>query len=450
MGHSTHGKQLSVAFVSLGCAKNLVDSERMLAAIGQAGHIVATPQERAQVIVVNTCGFIAEACQESYEVIRQALAQKQTGPCRRVVVAGCLPQRYGRRLLNDLPGIDALVGPNSSRADLLWAVVGDSQTAAKISLARRITRLPKDTPRVRITPASYTYLRISEGCSQHCSFCTIPAIRGPYRSKSARTIISEAKELLADGVVELNIIGQDTSSYGCDLPGTGGLGDLLRRLDKLPGLGWLRVLYAYPSSFSDDIIKAMTEANHVVHYLDLPLQHINDRILQRMGRRFSRARTERLIERLFKAMPDLALRTTMIVGFPGETDSEFTELLDFARQVRFHALGAFVFSPEPGTAAAAFSKQVPENLKRQRLEALMQLQQQIVAERNSSLIGKQINVLIERSVSHGRTVGRYYAQAPEVDGLCRIRSRQPITEGRIIPAVVSGYDGYDLLVKPAD
>ena len=361
MGRKTHGKQLSVAFVSLGCAKNLVDSERMLAAIGQAGHIVAAPQERAQVIVVNTCGFIAEACQESYEVIRQVLAQKQTGPCRRVVVAGCLPQRYGRRLLEDLPGIDALLGPNSSRADLLRAIVGDSRTAPKVSLARRIIRLPKDTPRVRLTPAAYAYLRISEGCSQHCSFCTIPAIRGPYRSKSVRTILSEAKELLADGVIELNIIGQDTSSYGHDLPGTGGLADLLRKLDKLPGLSWLRVLYAYPSSFNNDIIEAMAEADHIVHYLDLPLQHINDRILRRMGRRFSRARTERLLEQLFKSMPDLALRTTMIVGFPGETDSEFTELLDFVSQVRFQALGAFVFSPEPGTTATAFPKQIPEN-----------------------------------------------------------------------------------------
>jgi len=450
MGHGTHGKRLSVAFVSLGCAKNLVDSERMLAAIGQAGHIVAAPQERAQVIVVNTCGFISEACQESYEVIRQALAQKQTGPCRRVVVAGCLPQRYGRKLLEDLPGIDALIGPNSSRADLLRAIVGASQTAPKISLARRITRLPKDTPRVRITPASYAYLRISEGCSQHCSFCTIPAIRGPYRSKSVRTILSEAKELLADGVIELNIIGQDTSSYGYDLPGTGRLADLLRRLDKLPGLSWLRVLYAYPSSFNNDIIKAMAQADHIVHYLDLPLQHINDRILRRMGRRFSRARTERLIEQLFKSMPDLALRTTMIVGFPGETDSEFTELLDFVRQVRFQALGTFVFSAEPGTAAAAFPKQVPENLKRQRLEALMQIQQQIVVERNRSLIGKQFDVLIERSAGLGQVSGRYYAQAPEVDGLCRIRSRQQIAAGQIIPAVVSGYDGYDLLVKPAN
>jgi len=366
------------------------------------------------------------------------------------VVAGCLPQRHGRKLLEDLPGIDALLGPNSSRADLLRAIVGDSQTAPKVSLARRITRPPKDTPRVRITPAPYAYLRISEGCSQHCSFCTIPAIRGPYRSKSARTILSEAKELLADGVVELNIIGQDTSSYGCDLPGTGGLADLLRRLDKVPGLKWLRILYGYPSSLDNDTIKAIAESAHVVHYLDLPLQHINDRILRRMGRRFSRARTERLIERLFKAMPDLALRTTMIVGFPGETDSEFNELLDFARQVRFHALGAFVFSPEAGTAAAAFPKQVPENLKRRRLEALMQIQQHIVVERNRSLIGKQFDVLIERSAGFGQALGRYYAQAPEVDGLCRIRSRRPITAGQIIPAVVTSYDGYDLLVKPVD
>ena len=450
MGRKTAAKRLSVAFVSLGCAKNLVDSERMLAAIGQAGHAIAAPPDQADVIVVNTCGFIADACQESYEAIGQALAQKQAGPCRRVVVVGCLPQRYGRELLADLPDIDALVGPNASRADLLRAIAGDDQSAPQVLLARRTTQPRRDTPRVRITPTPYAYLRISEGCSQHCSFCTIPAIRGPYRSKSGRTIVSEAKELLADGAVELNIIGQDTSSYGSDLADRSRLADLIRRLDKLPDLRWLRLLYAYPSSLNNDTIKAISHSAHVVQYLDLPLQHINDRILRRMGRRFSRARTERLIERLFKAMPDLALRTTMIVGFPGETDSQFKELLDFVRRVRFHALGAFVFSPERGTPAADFPDQIPEALKRQRLQALMQLQQQIVAECNRSLIGGQIDVLIERSAAPGHAEGRYYAQAPEVDGICQIRSHRSITPGQIIAAVVTACDGYDLQVKPAD
>ena len=284
----------------------------------------------------------------------------------------------------------------------------------------------------------------------HLFFCTIPAIRGPYRSKSPRTIISEAKELLADGAVELNIIGQDTTSYSRDLPAVGGLADLLRKLDKLSHLSWLRVLYAHPSSLNNDMIKAISDSAHVVHYLDLPLQHINDRILRQMARPFSRARTELLIERLFKAMPDLALRTTMIVGFPGETDSQFQELLDFIRQVRFYALGAFVFSPEPGTPAADFPRQIPENLKRQRLEVLMQLQQQIVAERNNSLIGKRIDVLLERRPTRGRAQGRYYAQAPEVDSVCHIHNHRSFTPGQIIATIVTGYDGYDLQVKPAD
>ena len=225
---------------------------------------------------------------------------------------------------------------------------------------------------------------------------------------------------------------------------------MLRRLDKLAGLGWLRVLYAYPSSLGADTIKAMAQAKHVLAYLDLPLQHINDQILRRMGRRFSRAKTERLMERLFKAMPELALRSTMIVGFPGETDSQFEELLDFVRQVRFHALGAFVFSAEPGTPAAKLPKQIPESVKSQRLEAIMQLQQQIVVKRNKSLIGKQIDVLIERSTGSSNAVGRYYAQAPEVDSLCIFRSDHSLTAGGIIPAIVTGYDGYDLVVKPVD
>ncbi|MCK4850341.1 MAG: 30S ribosomal protein S12 methylthiotransferase RimO [Phycisphaerae bacterium] len=449
MARKTAIEPLSVAFVSLGCAKNLVDSERMLAMLGEAGYTVGAEQDQAEVIVINTCGFLADACRESYEVIREALSRKQTGPCRRVVVTGCLPSRLGRRLLDDLPGIDALVGVNNRR-DLLRAVAAETESSPKVLLSTKNKTPSRDTPRVRITPGSYAYLRISEGCSQHCSFCTIPAIRGPFRSKSPRTILSEAKELLADGSVELNIIGQDTSSYGRDLPADTGLAALLAKLDKLPGLGWLRILYAYPSSLTNDTIKAMADLPHFVHYLDLPLQHISDPILRRMGRRFSRARSEKLIDRLFKAMPDLALRTTIIVGFPGETEAQFDELLDFVRRLRFHALGAFTFSPEPGTPAADFPHQAPEHVKQQRLQALMQLQQEIVAQRNTALLGEKIDVLIDRQISPRRFEGRYYAQAPEVDGICRVRSRRPLAVGQIVRTKITGYDGYDLLVVAPD
>ena len=439
-------KSLSVAFVSLGCAKNLVDSERMLAVLGQGGHIVGAPHEQADVIVINTCGFLAEACQESYEVIRQALDQKQSGPCRRVVVAGCLANRYGRRLLEDLPGIDALVGVNN-REDLLRAVAEDTGAEPLVLLSQHRTRSSIDAPRLRLTPGAFAYLRISQGCSQHCSFCTIPAIRGPFRSKSARTIVREAKELLGDGAVELNIIGQDTSSYGSDLGGKVGLADVLVKLDKLPGLRWLRVLYAYPSSLDGRTIKAMAELEHVVHYLDMPLQHISDRILRRMGRRFSRTKTERLVERLLTAMPDLALRTTLIVGFPGESDAEFAELLDFVRQVRFTALGAFAFSPEEGTRASRFRGALPEKVKQERLDAVMRLQQQIAVDRNKALVGKNLEVLIEESGDGGKSQGRYYGQAPEVDGICRVQASRPLSAGEIISARVSGFDVYDLQVK---
>lgn len=446
MASKTTSKHLKIAFVSLGCAKNLVDSERMLAWIGQAGHILGAPHEEADVIVINTCGFIADACRESYDAISQALAQKHTGPCRRVVVAGCLPQRISRQLLQDFPHIDALLGPNSSETQLLKAISG----LGRVLLGRQRKRPRRDTPRVRITPTAYAYLRISEGCNQHCSFCTIPAIRGPFRSKATAIILAEAQELLADGTVELNLIGQDTSSYGHDRPGSVGLGDLLRKLDKLPGLSWLRLLYAYPFSLDADAIKAMAQAEHVPHYIDLPLQHINDRVLRRMGRRFSRARTKRLLDRLFKAMPDLALRTTMIVGFPGETDAEFQELLDFVTQMHFHALGAFAFSPEASTPAANFTGQVPEDVKQQRLEALMETQQKIVLCRNKSLIGKRLDVLIERVISPSQAQGRYYGQAPEVDSICHIHTSRQIQPGRIVPTVVRSYDGYDLIVEMDD
>ena len=439
---------MSVAFVSLGCAKNLVDSERMLAVLGQGGHIVGSPQEEADVILVNTCGFLAEASEESYEVIRQAIAQKKTGPCRRVVVAGCLTSRYGRQLLEDFPGIDAVVGVNN-REDVLMAVAGDGRSRPLVLASRRSKRPGSDVPRVRITASPFAYLRISEGCSQHCSFCTIPAIRGPFRSKPVRTIVREAKELLGDGVVELNIIGQDTSSYGHDLPSGVRLADLLAKLDELDGLEWLRVLYAYPSSLDRRTIEAMAGMEHVVHYLDLPLQHISDRILPRMGRRFSRARTERLVQRLLAAMPDLALRTTMIVGFPGETDAQFAELLDFVRQTQFTALGSFAFSAEEGTRAAGLSGQVPDEVKKERLGELMRLQQQIVLARNGSLVGQKLDVLIEHISESGQIQGRYYGQAPEVDSVCYVQTRRKLRAGQIIRAEVTGYEGYDLKVKPA-
>lgn len=438
---------MSVAFVSLGCAKNLVDSERMLAVLGQGGYVVGAPQEEADVIVVNTCGFLAEASEESYEVIRQALSQKKAGPCTRVVVAGCLASRYGRQLLENLPGIDAVVGVNN-REDVLRAVAGESRSRPLVLTSQRAKRPGKDVPRVRITASPFAYLRISEGCSQHCSFCTIPSIRGPFRSKPDRTILREAKELLDDGVVELDVIGQDTSSYGQDLPGKVRLAGLLAKLDKLPGLEWLRVLYAYPSSLDRRVIKTMAESEHVVHYLDLPLQHISDRILRRMGRRFSRAKTERLIDLLFSAMPDLALRTTIIVGFPGETDAEFAELLNFVRQVRFTALGAFAFSPEQGTRAAGFAGQVPDEVKQERLDELMRLQQQIALTRNESLVGQKLDVLIEQANAGGQIQGRYYAQGPEVDSVCYVRTRRKLRAGQIIWAEVTGYDGYDLKVRP--
>ena len=449
MAAQTSVKPLSIAFVSLGCAKNLVDSERMLAQLGQDGHIIGAPEDEAEVIVINTCGFLEEACQEAYEVIGQALARKQAGPCRHVVVTGCLASRFGRQLLEEFPDVDALVGVNN-RNDLPGIVSTLGQGKPRALLSGKAKTPQRDTPRARITPASYAYLRISEGCSQNCSFCTIPAIRGVFRSKSPRTILTEARELLADGVAELDIIGQDTSSYGSDLPDSGGLANLLTKLDALDGLGWLRVLYAYPSSISNETIMAMADLEHVLSYLDLPLQHINDRILRRMGRRFSRSRTERLIEKLFSAMPELALRTTMIVGFPGESDAEFAELMDFVGRVRFHALGAFAFSPEAGTAAANFPDQIPQQVKEKRLEALMQLQQHIVIERNGRLIGRKIDVLIDSAVDSENFEGRYYAQAPEVDAIYSMRSNRPLLPGQIISAKVIGSRGYDLTVKPVD
>lgn len=435
-------RQLRVALVSLGCPKNLIDSEKILALLAEGGCIVAAPMDQADVIVVNTCGFLEAARQESLQVIGEALAHKRAGRAQRVVVAGCLVNRDAEQLYKLAPGIDAIVGVNN-RHQILQAVTAK----------RRVTRADpysdgvcSDAGRFRLTPRHTAYLRICEGCDRECSFCTIPAIRGPFRSKQLEAILAEARELIADGAVELNVIGQDTTAYGRDLGVKGALASLLRRLDRLDGVRWIRLMYAYPRPFDDSLIEAIASTAHIVAYIDLPLQHISDPILRRMKRGITRAGIEKLLVKIRRRIGGAAIRTTFIVGFPGESDAQFAELLEFVREFQFDALGVFEFCPEPGTTAAELPRQIPDDVKADRARALMAQQQQIAFAANSASVGRPIEVLVDGVDTQGRCVGRYYAQAPDIDGVCYLSEPRP--PGTFVTGKIVGWEDYDLLVRP--
>jgi len=433
-----------VSLVSLGCPKNLVDSEKILAHLAEGGCVVGASMDEADVIIVNTCGFLSAAEQESLDVIAEAVGLKITGSAKRVVVAGCLVNRDAKNIYRLAPSIDAVVGVND-RDGILKAVLGSQHVTKVTEFAGGIL---SDAGRFRLTPRHTAYLRISEGCSQRCTFCTIPAIRGPFRSKPPAQVVAEAEELVADGAVELNIIGQDTTSYGRDIAGAGDLASLLRKLNRIDGLRRLRLMYAYPLHFTERLIDAMADCENVVHYVDMPLQHISDRILRRMGRRVSRAATEKLLDRLRRRMPDIVIRTAFIVGFPGETEREFTELLEFVRAFRFDALGVFEFSPERGTPAMLLGGQVPDEVKADRARQAMLAQQEIAFAANRKKIGRTVEVLVDGMDSKGKCVGRHYGQAPDIDSVCILKHQAD--PGSLAKCKVVGCKGYDLVVKSAD
>ncbi len=438
-------QSITVGFVALGCPKNVVDSERMLAEIVEAGFLVAADPAQADVVVINTCGFIEPAKVESLDAIRQAIENKRSGNVRKVIVAGCLSQRLGAGLFDQAQGIDAVV--TLEERDRIVGVI--RQTLAdhtvKVYGGSPSVTMTDDRNRLRIGPAHSAYLRISEGCNHQCSFCTIPAIRGPFRSKPMELVLDEARELVRSGAVELSLIGQDTTRYGQDLKMKNGLPRLLGELQKTRAV-WLRLLYAYPTGITDELIAAMAGSEKIVRYLDIPIQHVNDEILKAMRRPDTNASLRRLVERLRAAIPDIALRTTLIVGFPGETDQQFGELLDFLRDMQLDAVGAFTFFPEAGTPAAALPDQVPEPVKQARLDELMRTQQGIVFTKNEARIGSDLTCLIDNVDEDGHSVGRFYGQAPEIDSVCLVAGGS-VEPGQFVQGRVVGTEGYDLCVE---
>ena len=467
----------SVAFVSLGCPKNLVDSERMLGLLAQDGLKLTPDAAAADAIVINTCGFLEASREESLKEIREALELKKTGKCKRVVVAGCLVQRHKTKLLADVPGVDRLVGvfdrehiveavrgkenPRQEHGhflgkyhDLSRELVASSQLPVASDIQETKTkRLPvfeDDRARLRLTPRHYAFLRMSEGCNQGCSFCTIPSIRGPMRSKPIEQILLEAKELAADGAVELNLIGQDTTSYGTDIGYAAGLSGLLKTLDReLKDVHWLRLMYAYPSCFTDEMIKTIADCGRVVKYIDMPLQHINDRLLSLMKRRVTRREIETLLEKLRKWVPGIAIRTTFIAGSPTETDAEQQELVRFVKDFGFDMMGVFPFSQESGTPMGRMDGQLPDEVKQARVEELMLAQQRVAFAKSKSIVGRTMDVLIDRQAGRDEEdgwVARSQSQAPDIDSVVFL-SGEGLHAGQLVAAKVTDFQAYDLVAE---
>jgi ribosomal protein S12 methylthiotransferase len=439
-------KNITVGFVALGCPKNMVDSERMLAQIAQAGMVITAQPLTADVVVINTCGFIAPAKAEAMGAIKEAVGAKHKGGVKKVIVAGCLSQRMGKELFNETKGIDAVVG--LGQRDNIVQIIRKTVQSDKPQtyLAQSHVAINDDKIRLRITPAHWAYLRISEGCNHRCSFCTIPAIRGRFISKPQKNILAEARELISAGAVELNIIAQDVTSYGRDLKIKNGLVTLLKELEKIDGLKWIRLLYLYPIGITQKLIETIAESKKILHYFDIPIQHINNQILKAMRRPDSKEHICKLIEKLRLAIPDIVLRTTLIVGFPGETDKQFEELLEFINWARFDCLGCFKYYAEEGTSAAKMPNQIPDSVKKRRLEELMLAQQKIFFAKNKERVGTLITCLVDSVDKKHTGSGRFYGQAPDIDSICIIKNCRA-KQGDLLNTKVVGTKDYDLIVR---
>ncbi len=436
----------SYAFVSLGCPKNLVDSERMLGSLAIDGYSLVSEQENSDFVIINTCGFIESSRQESKAVIQEMLDLKRAGKTKGVIVAGCLPQRLEEGgLIAEMPEIDHIVGVfgRDEITKVADRLVGGMNEQRELFRPAPIKAMD-DRARLRITPAHFAYLKISEGCDRTCTFCSIPMMRGKHITKPIEMVIEEAQELVADGVKELILVAQDTTYYGKDLYGEVRLTELLKELDKVDGLDWIRLMYLYPVHFTDALIDQIVESPKILPYLDMPLQHISSPVLKRMQRRVNSEQTRELVGKLRERVPNLVLRTTFIAGFPGETDEQFEELRDFVKETRFERMGVFTYSVEPGTPATKLDGHLPEHVKEARRDELMELQQQIAFEHADSLIGYELDILIDDQVDEGVYIGRSFADAPEIDSNVFV-SAENLEIGSMVPVEIVRREDYDLI-----
>ena len=427
---------MTIGVISLGCVKNRVDTEQMLALLTQAGHTITPDPAEADILIVNTCGFIDPAKEESIRTILEMAAYKQSGRCKKLIVTGCLAQRYGDALLTDMPEIDALLGV--SQYDKIVEAVNNALEGSRPDFrARRNEML--ECGRMLTTPPYSAYVRIGEGCNNRCAYCAIPLIRGSYRSRNEQAILDEARMLTADGAKELILISQDTTRYGSDSGSS--LRQLVRQVSSLPGVEWLRVLYMYPDETDIGLLEEMAAHDNVCKYLDLPLQHASDRLLRAMNRRGIVSEAEKLLTTA-RAM-GFTLRTTFIVGFPGETEEDFNCLLDFVRRIRFDRMGAFAYSPEEGTVGASMPDQVPEEIKQERLDRLMTVQAEISQELNEARVGTVCRVLVT-GFENGLYVGRSAMEAPDSDGVIYFTAARELDEGEFVSVRLVRADTYDL------
>lgn len=440
---------MKIGFVSLGCPKNLVDSEVMLGLLAQSGNEITTSQEDAEVIVVNTCGFIESAKQESIDTILEMAQQKIKGKCRKLIVAGCLVERYRKELMEQIPEIDAVIGTNEI-PDILKVCAEAPQIGSVPQYQSRELYLYSDfDPRVLTTPGYSAYVKIAEGCDHPCSFCVIPQMRGPFRSRPMDSILREASSLAKQGIKELNLIGQDTTMYGWDLGNRRGLADLIRGLGEVEGIEWVRVLYVYPNNVYDELLEAIAQTPSACKYIDIPLQHASRRVLKSMKRGGNRSSLSRLIERIRSGIPEVAIRTTMIVGFPGEKEEDVDELMGFVEEMRFDRLGVFTYSDEEDCAAYPLDEKVPEDVKKDRQKRLMELQAGISGEKNRQMIGKCLPVLVEGLSKESDLLweGRLSTQAPDIDGVVYLNDgvNEQTRPGDIVPVKITEAHEYDLV-----
>lgn len=436
---------MNVLFISLGCDKNLVDSEVMIGLLADRGYQMTDDETRADVIVINTCCFIHDAKEESIQTILEMAEYKKTGTLKALIVTGCLAQRYQEEILEEIPEVDEVLGTTSY--DKIVDAIQEALEGKSGVRIEDIDALPlPDTKRLVTTGGHFAYLKIAEGCDKHCTYCIIPKIRGNYRSVPMERLVKEARDLAKDGVKELILVAQETTIYGTDLYGEKSLHRLLRELCKIDGIRWIRILYCYPEEIDDSLIQVMKEEPKICHYLDLPIQHASTEILRRMGRRTSREDLEEIIGKLRREIPDIAIRTTLITGFPGETKEQHEELMDFVDQMEFDRLGVFTYSPEEGTPAAQMEDQIPEEVKEDRQAELMELQQEIAFDLAEDMIGREVLVMIEGKVADENAyVGRTYKDAPNVDGLIFVNTDEELMSGDFARVKVTGAAEYDLI-----
>lgn len=436
---------MKILFISLGCDKNLADSEEMLGLLTAGGHEITDDETQADAIVINTCCFIKDAKEESVETILEMAEYKKTGSCHALIVTGCMAQRYQKEIIEEVPEVDAVLG-TTSYGDIVKALE-EAVAGNHFEEFRDIDYLPDTgSKRVLTTGGHFGYLKIAEGCDKHCTYCIIPKLRGKFRSVPMERLIAQAEDMAEQGVKELILVAQETTVYGKDLYGKKSLHILLKKLCEIRGIRWIRILYCYPEEIYDELIETIRDEKKICHYLDIPIQHASDRILKRMGRRTSKQELIDIVGKLRKEIPDIVLRTTLITGFPGETEEDHEELKEFVDEMEFDRLGVFTYSPEENTPAAEMADQVSEEVKEERRDELMELQQEISYDRGQDRIGQELLVMIEGKVAdESAYIGRIYGDAPKVDGYIFVQTGELLMTGDFAKVRVTGALEYDLI-----